>query len=79
MLGSPHALWQTSRMATDSKRFAMICNVCGSDEVSRDAWANWDIGNQQWVLGAVFDYGHCHRCDGETRLVEVKLRDEAVT
>jgi len=55
------------------KRYAMVCNVCGSDEVSRDAWADWHVKNQQWVLGAVFDYAHCHRCDVETRLVEVEL------
>lgn len=60
-------------MASDGKRYAMVCNACGSDEVSRDAWADWDVKNQQWVLGAVFDYAHCHKCDGETRLVEVEL------
>jgi hypothetical protein len=51
-------------MTETSKRIAIICGTCGSDEVSRDAWANWDTREQEWVLGAVFDYGHCHRCDG---------------
>jgi hypothetical protein len=60
-------------MANDSKRYAMVCNVCGSDEVSRDAWANWDAKAQDWVLGAVFDYAHCHKCDGETSIIEVEL------
>ncbi len=55
------------------RRVAMICSVCGSDEVSRDAWANWDTARQEWVLGAVFDYAHCHRCERETRLIEVEL------
>jgi hypothetical protein len=59
-------------MTSDGKRYAMVCKTCGSDDVSRDAWANWDIGAQQWVLGSVFDHAHCHRCDGETRLVEVE-------
>jgi hypothetical protein len=60
-------------MSNHDKRYAMVCNSCGSDEVSRDAWADWDVKNQQWVLGSVFDYGHCHNCDGETRLIEVEL------
>jgi hypothetical protein len=60
-------------MANDSKHYAMVCNVCGSDEVSRDAWANWDTRMQVWVLGAVFDYAHCHKCDCETSLIEVEL------
>ena len=60
-------------MTSGGKRYAMVCGTCGSDEVSRDAWANWDTDEQQWVRGAVFDYAHCHRCDGETRLLQVEL------
>ena len=66
-------------MAIDGKPIAIICGTCGSDEISRDAWANWDVRTQQWVLGAVFDYAHCHRCDGETRLVEVELESSPRT
>ena len=33
----------------------IICGTCGGNNVSRDAWANWDTRTQQWVLGAVFD------------------------
>jgi hypothetical protein len=60
-------------MANDGKRIAIICGTCGSDEVSRDAWADWDIDKQEWVLGSVFDYGHCHKCECESRLIEVEL------
>ena len=60
-------------MAETGKRVAIICGACGSDEISRDAWANCDIGKQEWALGTVFDYGHCHRCDDESRLIEVEL------
>jgi hypothetical protein len=60
-------------MANDGKRIAIICGTCGSDEVSRDAWGEWNVEAQEWELRTVFDYAHCHRCDGETRLVEVEL------
>ena len=60
-------------MAETGKRIAIICGTCGSDKVSRDAWANWDTRAQQWVLGAVFDDAHCHRCECESRLIEVEL------
>lgn len=60
-------------MLIDRKCIIYVCNVCGSDDVSRDAWADWDTLDQQWVLRAAFDHAHCHRCDGETRLVEVEL------
>ena len=47
-----------------------VCEVCGTDDVSRDAWADWDVRAQQWVLRVAFDYAHCHMCDSKTRLVE---------
>lgn len=50
-----------------------VCNMCGGNTVTRDAWAEWDAAAQDWVLGAAFDYGHCHDCDGEARLEETAL------
>jgi len=64
-------------MIEERKRMAIVCGTCGSDEVSRDAWANWNVQTQRWELGAVFDYGHCHRCEGESRLLEVELTTAA--
>lgn len=51
----------------------IVCGTCGGNNVSRDAWADWDIGKQEWVLGAVFDYGHCQDCEGESSLEEVEI------
>jgi hypothetical protein len=48
----------------------IVCGTCGSEDVSRDAWGEWDVDAQRWVLRTVFDYAHCHVCDCETRLVE---------
>ena len=41
--------------------------------MSRDAWGDWDVAAQDWVLLTAFDYAHCHACDGETRIVEVPV------
>ena len=60
-------------MANDSKRYAMLRKVCGSDDVSREASADWDTRNQRWVLRCAFDHAHCHKCDGETSIIEVEL------
>jgi hypothetical protein len=48
-----------------------VCNTCGGNSVTRDAWAAWDAEAQEWTLGAAFDYANCHDCEGETKLVEV--------
>jgi len=60
-------------MANGSKCVTYICNVCGSDDVSRDAWAAWDARKQEWVLRCAFDDAFCHRCECEVRLLEVEL------
>jgi hypothetical protein len=60
-------------MANDSKRVTYLCEQCGSDLVTLDAWAEWDVDAQKWVLGATYDHTYCHKCDGETHLVEVEL------
>ena len=61
-------------MASTGKQICFICEKCGSKLVTRDAWAEWDQSNQQWVLGAAFDYTYCHDCKVETNLLEVVLQ-----
>jgi hypothetical protein len=56
-----------------SKRIRIICRRCGSDDVRRDAWAEWDEDRQEWVLGTVFDVGHCEKCENESSLEEVDI------
>jgi len=56
-------------------QISVICSVCGSTNVSRDAWAAWDIEAQAWTLQAVFDQGHCHRCEQDRRLEETNFGD----
>ena len=51
----------------------MICETYGSANVMHDAWAVWNAETQEWQLGAVFDYMHCDRCEGETTIIEAPL------
>lgn len=60
-------------MAETGKRRTYLCESCGSDLVTLDAWAEWDVEQQKWVLGATYDHTFCHKCDAETRVVEVEL------
>lgn len=48
----------------------IVCEDCGSAEVTRDAWAAWDATRQEWTLGTVFDDGYCHTCEREAALRE---------
>ena len=50
------------------------CSQCEGDDVTRDAWAVWDVETQDWVLGAVFDYAYCQTCEAEARLIDVELQ-----
>lgn len=54
----------------------IVCGCCGSNNVRRDAWAEWDIDTQSWVLGAVFDDGACENCEDTAKLDNVELTEE---
>lgn len=54
-------------MASD-KKVRMVCSVCHSPEVLADAYVQWDVSRQDWVVFSVFEKGgHCDECDGEAR------------
>ena len=60
-------------MAKDGKRVTYLCEKCGSNLVTLDACAEWNVDQQQWVLGATYDHTFCHKCDAATHLIEVEL------
>lgn len=47
-----------------------VCETCGSENVRRDAWAEWSVENQAWELGEVYQQGFCQDCQGDTTLVD---------
>ena len=55
------------------KKLNMVCKTCGSDQVVRDAWAEWEPESQQWTLQNVFDYAYCESCEGECSIEEKEL------
>jgi hypothetical protein len=49
-------------------RQQLHCSECGSTDVLVDAYAEWDVILQRFVIGNTFDKGgYCNKCDGETR------------
>ena len=64
-------------MTDHSKRIAIVCGTCGSDDVTRDAIGDWSVKTQRWELRTVLDNAYCNRCDSERRLVEVELEPTA--
>ena len=51
----------------------MKCSECQSEEVRKDAWASWDVENQDWVLDCVFDYSFCVNCDNEIHIDQFEV------
>ncbi len=51
------------------KPYKYVCSKCGSDEISADAYAAWNVDEQEWEVQNVMDKGHyCAQCDGECRI-----------
>lgn len=57
----------------------IVCAECGSDDVRRDAFAEWSVENQEWELAAVLDQGYCETCGGEADLEEEEIPDDPLT
>lgn len=51
----------------------MVCSVCGSENVKRDAWAEWSVQEQSWVLCSTYDNTYCEDCEEEQSLEEREL------
>lgn len=57
-------------------KLKMTCRECGSENVLRDAWAEWDYESQEWVLQNVFDAAFCEDCEGECSIDETEVKEE---
>ncbi len=44
------------------------CQSCGSRNVLRDAWAEWNFASGEWALGQTFDQCFCEACEQDTSL-----------
>jgi hypothetical protein len=54
----------------NAPRVEYACERCGSVAVTRDAWAEWNLESQTWMLSEIFDFAFCHTCHRESRLIE---------
>ena len=53
----------------------VACELCGRLGVTREAWAEWSVAEQAWVLSHLFDFAFCHHCHRPTRPVERPVSD----
>ena len=45
------------------------CRTCGSEHVSKDAWACFNPATGFWEVEAVFDHEFCQACEAETSFI----------
>lgn len=58
------------------KPIKIACSKCTSFDVRRDAYVEWDVEKQKWVLATVFDDGACMDCGDSASLIEIQIGDE---
>lgn len=51
-------------------RVKKLCANCGSENIVKDAWAEWDIDKQEWVLSTFFDDTFCQDCESHYNYAE---------
>ena len=57
-------------------RVRKVCGTCGSTDVLRDAFVEWDEVEQAWVIQNTFDAAYCETCEGETDIEDITIPDE---
>lgn len=64
--------------APAASRVNVICERCGSDNVSIEAFVHWSIEDQRYEVTEVCDKGHyCGACEGECHIKEIPWDEEA--
>ena len=56
-----------------------VCGTCGSDNVVKDAWGQWNSETQMWKLKDVFDHVFCLACENETQIEWKGIEKETKT
>ncbi len=54
-------------------RIKKVCTNCGSDQVSVDATARWNIETQDWEITDIMDGEFCDDCDCETHFKDAEI------
>ena len=54
------------------KKYDYVCRDCHSPVVV-DAYAQWDVETQDYILVSTFDHEYCRTCDGETHSIEIEI------
>tara|TARA_Y100000593_G_C4130832_1_gene247273 strand:- start:72 stop:251 length:180 start_codon:yes stop_codon:yes gene_type:complete len=50
-----------------------VCTECKSDRIVLDAWAVWDIEQQDWVISEIHDEVFCRDCgNAEFELIDIE-------
>lgn len=71
------AALQATKPIPKAKRVYMRCESCGSEDVRKDAFAEWKAAAGAWVLAETYDACHCNACEGEAKLEEIDAATHA--
>ena len=54
-----------------SMKIYFVCSVCGSTDVTAEAWAEWNKETQGWIVSSLQEHGHdwCNDCEEHVDLV----------
>jgi len=59
-------------VTTPAPKTEIRCSNCGSKDVTRDAVVEFNEDTRDWEIKTLFDNSDCERCEGPTKLIEVK-------
>jgi len=60
----------------ERKKIKKVCSLCGSEEVLVDAYAQWDVEKQKFVLNSTFEHSFCfcNACERECQIIDEEMK-----
>ena len=52
-----------------------VCRHCKSENILIDAYAQWNVAAQDYVITTIFDNAECIDCGGQTQIEEINLTE----
>ena len=52
-----------------------VCEECGSDNVTINANAEWDVETQSWELLSTYEHSWCSDCYDDINIIDQEIKE----
>lgn len=54
-------------------KYKKVCRYCGSEDLNFDAFVQWDVEKQDYIIENIYDDVYCCNCEGSTTEIDKEI------